>query len=620
MGDVYVADDTVLRRRVALKRVTATHLENPDIRARIERECVLHARVGAHPHIVTLYDRIEADGETQLVMEFIDGQTLSEMIEERANRNRVLPLRATLTIMTQALDALHKIHTLSIVHRDIKPANLMVMRDEAGDLVAKLLDFGIARDQSNQLTALTVNQSSPGTPLYMAPEQWDSEQFGQVSPASDIYAMGIMLYQMVAGRVPYKGTLTEILHGHTSKEPPKIELARLDARLAGPVWEIIEKAIAKNPANRFASARAFRERILAVLNTLPPVPHGTVEPDAPAPGSVASEGATMEKTAPVVPPFGQQGAAGPTEPMHRQTPPPQPPGGPPGAGGAPARPAPEAAPKKGSSIVVWLLMGLFGFILCAGGIAGFVALKFKDKLGAGTTGGGDAGSNSGGTSGTEPKPTPVFDFDKETPTPKPTEAPKPTPTPAAERPAPSPSAAPTASPSPAPSASPAPTPVPTPRPTATPLPLPSPTPDQQALVRAAEEEIKHLYSAGKYEELIERAKELEPILGKDGGSVDKEYFTAKENLEGQMYELRASLNNLMPQWEALQKEISQRALSTKALKSHQQAKDALDRANAAKDTLRVSEMSAAVKAAEEALKALKAEIAKSGRWTIEKKP
>ena len=145
MGSVRLAEDTALHRRVAIKTVKDEVARNPEIRRRIERECLLHAKVGPHPNIVTLFDKLEADDEMHLVMEYIDGETLQARLERNSEMGIVMPPSESILIASQVLDALSRIHAQQIVHRDIKPANIMLTYNESGSVCSKLMDFGISR-------------------------------------------------------------------------------------------------------------------------------------------------------------------------------------------------------------------------------------------------------------------------------------------------------------------------------------------------------------------------------------------------------------------------------------------------------------------------------------------
>lgn len=266
MGSVRLAEDTALHRRVAIKTVKDEVARNVEIRKRIERECLLHAKVGPHPNIVTLFDKLEFDDEMHLVMEYIDGETLQARLERNAEMGIVLPPSESILIASQVLDALARIHAQGIVHRDIKPANIMLTYNESGAVCAKLMDFGVSRfaEDNEQLSRLTTTSNGgPGTPLYMAPEQIDSKTFGEVSYATDVYAMGIMLYQLLSGKPPFRGTLTEVLNGHLNMPVPPI-VVRLDGVLPETIEGLLRRALAKKTCDRIQSASAFRDELIAL--------------------------------------------------------------------------------------------------------------------------------------------------------------------------------------------------------------------------------------------------------------------------------------------------------------------------------------------------------------------
>lgn len=267
MGDVHLAEDSKLQRLVAIKTIKEDLCQDEEIRKRIERECLLHAKIGSHPHIVTLFDRLEDGDRIELIMEYVEGETLHDRLDMHAKAGTRLPWKQGVTIATQTLEALSRIHAQGIVHRDIKPSNILLARDDSGGYCAKLMDFGIARMATDDEKATMLTQEGtggPGTPVYMAPEQIDPATFGAVSPATDVYAMGIMLYQILSGKPPFLGTLTEIFGGHLNKTPPPLEVG--DDPVRPQVFRgVIEKALAKRPADRYESAKEFREALLQIM-------------------------------------------------------------------------------------------------------------------------------------------------------------------------------------------------------------------------------------------------------------------------------------------------------------------------------------------------------------------
>ncbi|GMV99450.1 MAG: hypothetical protein AMXMBFR84_05890 [Candidatus Hydrogenedentota bacterium] len=266
MGEVFLAEDQTLNRPVALKTIRQDLCTNEQIRKRIERECLLHAKVGAHPNIVTLYDKLEENGRIQLVMEFVTGETLQSMLEANMSRDTPFTWDQAQAIVTQCLDALSRIHANGIIHRDIKPSNILISHQD-GHLQAKLMDFGIARvddTSDDSMTKLTsTNAVSPGTPMYMAPEQIDSRTYGAVGQSTDIYAMGIVLYQCLNGYPPYTGTLTEILNGHLNAPVPPFASPRT-VMMPAQLPSVLSKSLAKLPQDRFESARAFRDALVSM--------------------------------------------------------------------------------------------------------------------------------------------------------------------------------------------------------------------------------------------------------------------------------------------------------------------------------------------------------------------
>ena len=277
MGDVHLAEDSKLRRMVAIKTIRADLCKDAEICKRIERECLLHAKIGSHPHIVTLFDRIEHGSQINLVMEYVEGETLQDLLVKGASGGRRLSWKEGINIALQTLEALGRIHAHGIVHRDIKPSNIIVTRDDSGAYCAKLMDFGIARMQSDdeQSTMLTKDGAGgPGTPTYMAPEQIDPKTFGPVSFATDVYAMGVMLYQILSGRPPFVGSLTEVFNGHLNRQPPAIDFQG-DTTVPAEIKELLECALAKKPSQRFPSVKVFREELLRVAQgTLARAPGG----------------------------------------------------------------------------------------------------------------------------------------------------------------------------------------------------------------------------------------------------------------------------------------------------------------------------------------------------------
>ena len=252
MGAVYRAYDPSLDRTVALKLVLVQpgHSgHNPDYLIRFEREAKAIARL-SHPHIVQVYDfgRDEADNP-YFVMELVKGKALSTVSKERGP----LPPAEALELIRQAAIGLQAAHDVGIVHRDVKPHNMLV--DERGQV--KLVDFGVARVAGGVSEGMTATNEALGTLHYMAPEVLSGKS---VDARADVYAMGAILYECLAGRPPHVGatseaTLLAIAEGRAA------DLGALGGRASSRVAKLIGRALAPRPEDRFASADAMAEAL-----------------------------------------------------------------------------------------------------------------------------------------------------------------------------------------------------------------------------------------------------------------------------------------------------------------------------------------------------------------------
>jgi serine/threonine protein kinase len=244
---VYRALDSTLDRVVALK-VLAPHLTwDTTFVARFKEEARTAANLH-HPSIVIIYEVAEAEDLHYIAMEYLAGRSLSALLDEEG----VLPLPEVVNVIEQLASALDYTHASALIHRDIKPSNIIV--SEVGH--ATLTDFGIVRAATG--TRLTATGTIMGTPEYMSPEQVIGEEVG---PASDIYSLGIVCYEMLAGQSPFSGTTASVLHAQVYEEPRFLQ--ELNPDLPEGVAAVIHKALAKDPADRFSSggemARALRE-------------------------------------------------------------------------------------------------------------------------------------------------------------------------------------------------------------------------------------------------------------------------------------------------------------------------------------------------------------------------
>ena len=268
MGAVYLADDLREGRQAAIKTIRPELADNTEVRARIRRERSLHASVAAHPNIVALRDTVEENDRLYLVLEYCPGETLAQ----RLSRGAPPTLGQSLDIIRQLLGALAVIHRHDIVHRDIKTANILLQSQADGRLLAKLTDFGIARpeDEDSTLTRLTsLDTRGPGTPAYMAPERIDPQTFGPISAATDLYAAGIILFELLAGRPPFRGAMTEIFTGHLMQPP---DLGLLPPGLPPGLITLLDRALAKRSSDRYPDADAFLAALEVVDRELAAAP------------------------------------------------------------------------------------------------------------------------------------------------------------------------------------------------------------------------------------------------------------------------------------------------------------------------------------------------------------
>jgi serine/threonine-protein kinase len=252
-GQVFEAKNLAVGRLVAIKIVRSTIGDSPE---RLLREAQLAAAI-RHPNICGVYDLgYLANGDPFLVMERLFGETLHDRLRRR--RNRSLPLPLTLDVFVQLLSALHAAHGVGVLHRDLKPANVFLVERDGCPPIAKLLDFGFAKDMTGlRARAITQPHHACGTPQYMSPEQLRAQA---LDARSDLFAMGVMLHEALTGRHPFIApTVPEISFRILENEAPRLRTIR--PRLTPELEAVVARALAKSPADRFQSARAMLEAL-----------------------------------------------------------------------------------------------------------------------------------------------------------------------------------------------------------------------------------------------------------------------------------------------------------------------------------------------------------------------
>ncbi|HEV8098601.1 MAG TPA: Stk1 family PASTA domain-containing Ser/Thr kinase [Gaiellaceae bacterium] len=345
MADVYLAEDQELGRRVAIKILNDRHAADDSFIERFRREAKNAASL-SHPNIVSIYDRGEAEGTYYIAMEYLEGRSLKELIVGRGPA----PIKTAIDYTRQILAAVGFAHKHGIVHRDIKPHNVLV----GHELRLKVTDFGIARSGASQMTEVG---SIIGTAQYLSPEQ---ARGAQVDQTSDLYSVGVVLYEMLTGQVPFTGdTPLEIAMKHLSEIPrPPSELR---PEVPHDLDSIVLRALAKDPSERYQSAEEMDADLARVAEGLP------VDPETETMATAVLSGSGLM-------------AAAPTSVISR--PPAQPPvrAAPPGTTPPAGYYGYEGPPRRRRPIWPWVLSVLL--LLAAAGAAWFAYTKIQDQLDA----------------------------------------------------------------------------------------------------------------------------------------------------------------------------------------------------------------------------------------------
>jgi eukaryotic-like serine/threonine-protein kinase len=363
MSTVHLAFDMRLERRVAAKLLAEHLADDPTFVSRFQREAQAAARL-VHPNIVQIFDSglDEQSGRHFIVMEYIEGQSCAEILRD----DGWVAVDEAVAIIEQACEGLHYAHRHGVVHRDVKPGNLLRARE--GEV--KLADFGIAK--ATEQSSITQVGSVLGTAAYLAPEQARGEEAG---PRADLYALGVVAYQLISGRLPYEATsLTELALKQQREEPPLLDT--LVAAVGPELAEAIALALALDPSERYQTAREMGRALSDGADGISPL-------ESPAASHSAGRGGTQQAGRS---PIGQAtsvlsgGARGSSGAGAKPTVAPRQPRQGPArnavAAGASARPAASAAAPSSSRSrgPRRLALALLGLLALVGVIAAIVAI------------------------------------------------------------------------------------------------------------------------------------------------------------------------------------------------------------------------------------------------------
>jgi serine/threonine-protein kinase len=336
MGEVYLGLDPAIGREVAIKTILPTAAAGGDAKERFAREARA-AGVLNHPNLVTIYEFGEDQGVLYIAMEYVKGHDLDELLQDQS-----LTRAEALEVLAQVCDGLGFAHRQHIVHRDIKPTNVRVQRD-GRRLHAKVMDFGVAKISNSDMTATGMVM---GTVSYMAPEYIRT---GKPDPRSDLFAVGVMLYECLSGRKPFAGDTTPtVLYKIVNEAPDPIETEKLQG-ISPAIRSVMDRALAKNPDERFQTAEDLAKALRAAKD-----PSWT--------GQLEEATSLLQAAAPTAPAApARPAASAPTQQV-------------PAVAAPPAAPMPPApAPARASRGRGGLWIGLAALVLAGAGGAGWWA-------------------------------------------------------------------------------------------------------------------------------------------------------------------------------------------------------------------------------------------------------
>ncbi|MFN8011437.1 MAG: protein kinase [Holophagaceae bacterium] len=343
MGEVLLGIDPTIGREVAIKTILPTAQTGGDAKERFAREAKA-AGVLNHPNLVTIYEFGEDQGVLYIAMELVKGHDLEELFREQS-----LTRSEALEILAQVCEGLQYAHSAGIVHRDIKPSNVRVTRD-GKRIHAKVMDFGVARVGNSDMTATGMVM---GTVSYMAPEYIRT---GKPDPRSDLFAVGVMLYEALSGRKPFSGDTTPTILYKIVNEPPEpLDTAGL-VDISPSVRTVLDRALCKDPDQRYQTADDLAKALRSAKD-----PTWTGQAGSPATTALPSGAASLASGARPGAPAAASGASATAAPF-------QPPA---------ARPAPPAR-KSGSGLGLFLGLAALALFLVGGG--GIALWTFRDRL------------------------------------------------------------------------------------------------------------------------------------------------------------------------------------------------------------------------------------------------
>ena len=426
MASVHLAYDSVLDRQVAIKTLHTELGREPAFRERFRREAQAVAKL-THTNIVSVFDTGEdtvgAATTPYIVMEYVEGRPLGSVLDADIRQFGAMPADKALKVTADVLAALEISHEMGLVHRDIKPGNVMVTKRD----VVKVMDFGIARAMQSGVTSMTQTGMVVGTPQYLSPEQ----ALGRgVDARSDLYSVGVMLFQLVTGRLPFDAdSPLAIAYAHVQEEP--VAPSSINRALPPGVDALVARALKKNPNERFPNAVAMRDECLRVAASFqaappsivpsapaqsgagvgaavfPPVSPATPPPaplqqpyqpaptpnpnpyGTPAPGPAPSYGYPQQGGYQTPPPFPQQAHTPPQFPQQAQTPPPY------GMGPQPVTAVPSGGDKSNKPVIV--ISVIVGIIA----ITALLAALLFNSGNSSSRGGSESGTSGGSGSGSD---------------------------------------------------------------------------------------------------------------------------------------------------------------------------------------------------------------------------